>query len=230
MDLLIALIISLAFAIILKPAIKRFAWVFYLLAAVVAALFASHVLMDVAPVLARALYPYLQRCLFAFGLFAIVMYIGVFPENSRFRKHLNPIRGELSIIASILTLGHVVNYGRSYLMQLVNFSSLGAWRIASFVISFILVVLLAVLAVTSFNFVRKRMKVTSWKRVQWFAYPFFALIFVHVIFMLGSSISSVGGKAFLSFVMYTFIIGVYLMLRVWRAYVDGKAKTPQKLQ
>ena len=47
-----------------------------------------------------------------------------------------------------------------------------------------LVVLLVVLGVTSFAFVKRQMSTASWKKVQKLAYPFFGLVYVHPLLML----------------------------------------------
>lgn len=224
MQLIVAIVFCTVLAAVLKPVIKKHPWICYCLSAAIVALFASHILMDEVPVVARALYPYLQRCLLAFSLFTIVMYIGVLPDESSIRKYFAPIRGELSIIAAILTVGHIVNYANYYLAEFMDgFADRSATMVVSFVVSFVLIILLSALAVTSVNAVRKRMKSATWKRVQMLAYPFYVLVYVHLALILVPLASTFEQKAFFSIIVYTAIAGGYVIIRVRKACLDRRA-------
>lgn len=218
MELVAALCLAVAFSFAFRNAIRSYAWVFYAIAALAVAVFAALAISGEYPTALRPAYPYFQRCLLGFGLFAVVMYIGVLPEGSRARRWLGPIRGELSIIASILTAGHVLNYLSSYIERFCAgyFGSSPAMA-ASFAVAFLLVALLIPLAVTSVNAVRRRMHAASWKRLQRLAYPFFGLIFVHLAFLLGPSATSPEQKAFVSVCVYTAVFALYAALRIVRA-------------
>lgn len=223
MELVIALFISIAFAAVLKVPIKKYPWIFYILTVFIVVVFSSQILFSVAPVLARILYPYLQRCLIAFGLLTLVMFIGVLPEGSAVRRYFVPIRGELSIIASILTLPHILNYLNSYLTQFISgFTGMTSLTILSFLISFVLVVILVPLCITSFNAVRRRIAPHTWKRIQKLAYPFYFLILLHILFLLAPAEASFSSKAFVSVLLYSVIVGVYVLLRARKAYADQK--------
>ena len=130
MEVLLAIVISVLFACALRKQIKRYAVSFYIVAVAVDVLFLSGVLFGVSREFAAAVYPYLTRCLLGFALFALVMYIGALPEGSRARQMLMPIRGELSIIAAILTIGHVANYLGTYLADILSgFAGMSdAWK------------------------------------------------------------------------------------------------------
>ena len=223
MELIIALAASVLFASLFKVPIKKFPWAFYILAAIIAAVFASHILFEVAPMLSIMLYPYIQRCLIGFGLIAVVMFIGVFSEKSRIYIYFIPIRGELSIIGGILTLGHVLNYLNAYLKQMLSgFVGMAPIMIISFMISFILILMLIALTITSFTTIKKRMRTSSWRRLQLLAYPFFILIYFHLFFILAPANFSWGSKASISIGLYTVIIVSYIVLRIRRALVDRK--------
>lgn len=225
MDIVIALVIGVAFACAFRNAIRARPFVFYLLAAAIVALFAALSFSGDIPAPVRIVYPYVQRCLLAFALLAVVMFIGALPEASKARAYLAPIRGELSIIASILAIGHVVNYLASYLGQFAaRLGSMPATMIASFAVSILLVAALAVLAVTSVQAIRKRMSAVSWKRIQKLAYPFFLLVFVHVLLILGPSASGLGQKASTSIIVYTVIFGTYCVLRIGKAVLARNAR------
>ena len=67
----------------------------------------------------------------------------------------------------------------SHSVEHMSGATLGALAVA-----LVLFALLLVLGVTSFNFVKKRMRKESWKRVQMLAYPFFLLVYAHLLLML----------------------------------------------
>lgn len=56
----------------------------------------------------------IQKCLLPLALFVVVMYIGVLDRGSRACMWLKPVRAELSIVAWLLSLGHVAVYGATY--------------------------------------------------------------------------------------------------------------------
>lgn len=55
-----------------------------------------------------------SKSTFSLALFTIVMYTGALSNSFKYKKNLMAIRGELSIIACILTLGHNILYGIYY--------------------------------------------------------------------------------------------------------------------
>lgn len=225
MEVLIALALSVLFAFALRKQIKRYAVSFYIVAIAMDVLFLSQVLFGVSREVAVAVYPYLTRCLLGFALFAVVMFIGALPEGSRAQRALMPIRGELSIIAAILTIGHVANYLGAYLANILSgFVGMSAGMIASFVVSSLLIVLLAALTVTSFNAVKMRMDADAWKRLQKTAYAFFALTYVHLMLVLLPTVSSSGQRATFSIVVYSLVMAAYAALRMTTHMRGGKAK------
>ncbi|MEF9876498.1 MAG: hypothetical protein RR772_06270 [Gordonibacter sp.] len=164
----------------------------------------------------------MQKCMLPLALFAVVMFIGVFARDSKVGSWLRPVRAELSIIAWILSLGHMTVYLMSYVPRVLAGGSLGGNVALSFVVALVLFALLLMLGITSFNGVKKRMKADSWKRVQLLAYPFFGLIYVHVLLMLLPSALHGGVAAQVSVAVYTMVFGTYAVLRVVRAVRDRK--------
>lgn len=73
----------------------------------------------------------------------------------------------------------------------------------AFVLAVVLLVLLVVLGVTSFAFVKRQMSTASWKKVQKLAYPFFGLVYVHLLLMLLPSALHGGLAAQASVVVYS---------------------------
>lgn len=126
----------------------------------------------------------IQKCLLPLALFVVVMYIGVLDRGSRACMWLKPVRAELSIVAWLLSLGHVAVYGATYLPRIASGGATNGNVAASFAVAVVLLALLAVLGVTSFNLVKRRMRTETWKKVQKLAYPFFLLTYVHLLLML----------------------------------------------
>ena len=221
MTFVVVLACSLAFAMICKTAIKACPMAFYALALVLDILFIADSFMNLPAFLHDLLLLLLHKCTRATALFVVVMYIGVFARDSRAAQQLRPIRAELSIVAWLLSLGHMAVYLSSYMTRL----STGVAQTnvaASLVVALCLFVLLIVLGVTSFNVVKKRMKKETWKRVQLLAYPFFGLVYVHLMLMLLSSALRGGEPAQVGVAVYSLVFLGYAALRTRRAVVDRR--------
>lgn len=222
MTFLVVLACTVAVVFALKSAIAKAPAVWYALAAVLVALYLAGT-QGLLPAAAKgALFLLLQKGMLAVALFTVVMFIGAFPRESKVRHRLAPIRAELSIIACILICGHVVVYGMSYAARVLGVGVLDPFVAAGLAVGAVLVVLLAVLGVTSLARVKARMSKRRWKRVQKWAYAFFALVYVHVIAMLLPSALSGGTVAVQGVAAYTALFGIYAVARVSRAVVDGK--------
>ena len=222
MGLLMCLCGSLAFTLAFRTPLMRWPFVFYGAAIVVDIVFVSGLLSQVAPEAARALLPCLRRCMAPYGLFTVVMFVGILPEGSRIRSYLRPVRGNLSVLAALLSLSHIVSYARVYLgVALEGFVTASLATAASLVLSMILVILLAVLTVTSFGFVRRVMHAVSWLRVQRLAYIFFGLVSVHAILLLLPSCLA-GAQSAAPVVAYVATLFLYATLRLARWIVDKR--------
>lgn len=201
----------------LRNPLRKVPWLFYVLAVAFDALYFASDSLGLPQAVDVALLVTMNKCLLPAALFAVVMYIGVFPRSTKARHWLQPLRTPLSIVACILVLGHMVRFFENYAARVLGGGAVSTNVMASFVIGIVLFALLAVLGVTSFNFVRKRMGGRSWKRVQLLAYPFYALVYVHLLIMLGPAALRGGDSAVASVVVYTAVFGLYAVLRVARA-------------
>ena len=127
----------------------------------------------------------------------------------------------MSIVACILVLGHMVRFIGVYATRVLGGGAVAGNVLASFAIAVVLFALFAVLGVTSFEFVRRRMGIAAWRRVQRLAYPFYMLVYAHVLVMLGPAALNGGTGALGGVLMYTTVFGAYAVLRVRRALVDS---------
>ena len=226
---MIYLLIQLAVAalcVFAYRSIRRHSMWYYAGAIALVALFFYGHFFGLPEVIWRPLYYTLKQCMLGMAFFVVVMYVGALPPTHKITRNLRSIRGEMSIIAWILCLGHLV-----YLVAIPPMVDI-ALRIhfimpaaaIGMVLSIILVILLAVLGVTSFRSVKKHMKNRAWKAVQWWAYPFYAITYVHLMLMLGPSLAQGSIFPILTATVYTLLFGGYLVLRVRRIMIDKAVK------
>ena len=152
------------------------------------------------------------------------MFIGCRNRGGRAYHWLKPVRSELSIVAWFLSLGHMAVYLESYVPRLLGGGEIGGNVIGAFVLAVVLLVLLVVLGVTSFAFVKRQMSTASWKKVQKLAYPFFGLVYVHLLLMLLPSALHGGLAAQASVAVYSVVFVGYALCRMGRALVDRRAE------
>ena len=165
--------------------------------------------------------PFMQRCTLAMAFFAIVMFVGVFDENSLFAKNCCPFVASFSICWLPSLPGPCFYYAKTYLAQLgsspqLQFSDASGNLILSLTISVILVLLLAVLGITSCTFVKAKMKASSWKNIQRLSYAFFTLIIVHLGIILVPPALSGNTPAIESVVVWGLVFALYAVLKIKR--------------
>ena len=164
------------------------------------------------------IWPIFARGAFAGALFVIIMATGVFPNGSKPIRLLMPIRAHLSILASILTLGHNIAYGRTYFTALFFAPTrLSTPTLLAAVCSLIMILIMLPLFITSFKFVRKHMKARTWKRLQRLAYVFYGLLYCHIMLLtIPNAIQGRSGYMVTVFV-YSLVFISYLFCRVMKA-------------
>lgn len=203
--------------------IKSVPWFWYGLACAVDIVYAYGVVFSLPPVVLHVLSLAIQRCLLATALFAIVMYCGVFSDQSPVRRRLGPIRAELSIIACILAFAHCLNYLDSYLGVLSrSIAVINGNQLASLGLAVVVFALMVVLGVTSLKKVKQHMKAATWKRVQCSSYVFFALIYVHELLVLYPSAAKGVSDALATCVSCGIVFALYFGLRFARYCADRR--------
>ena len=152
-----------------------------------------------------------SRVIFATASFMIVMFLGTITKHNDFSKKLMAIRGEMSIMASLLVFSHNIIFGLRYFPILfTNPSSMPQRQLIASIITIFLLLMLIPLFVTSFKTVRRKMKAKSWKNLQKMAYPFFIGIYVHVMVLYSSNWK----ENMVGVVIYTLIYLAYIILRL----------------
>ena len=152
-----------------------------------------------------------SRGIFATATFMIVMFLGTITKYNDFSKKLMAIRGEISIMASLLVFSHNIIFGLRYFPTLfTNPSSMPKRELIASIITIFLLLMLIPLFVTSFKSVRKKMKARSWKNLQKMAYPFFIGIYIHVMVLYSANVKD----NMLGIIVYTIIYASYVVLRL----------------
>ena len=224
MSFVIAILIVALACVVLRNLIRTVPWLFYVLAVAVVVLYFVVPTNILPRVLNSALLFSIGRCHVPIAMFAVVMYIGLFPESSAARRWMQPVRGPLSIIACILTVGHMINYAVLFLPRMFTTSALSTSVFASLVISLVLFALILVLGITSFDFVKKAMTANTWKKIQRWAYLFYALAYAHLVLILLPAAVSGGMNAIENCIAYTVVFGVYAVARVVMAVRERAAE------
>lgn len=157
-----------------------------------------------------------QRGIFSTATFVIVMFIGVFIKHTAWSRKMMSIRGEISIIGSLFVICHNVLFGVVYFPALFKHPEMMTPQtlIAS-ILTVILLILLIPLFITSFKCVRRKMNGKSWKKLQRMAYPFFMLIYVHVMVLYSANPSA----HMFDIIVYSIVFLGYAVLRIRKALV-----------
>ncbi len=228
MILLISLVISAAFIAFAGKTLRKNPMPFYVGAVLiaVASVFVVWSEMRFPTVIADWTIPIFARGGLSGGLFIIVMWAGAFPNASKPVKYLFPIRGQLSIIASILTLGHNVAYGKTYFVRLfASPVSLTLTTRAAAICSLAMLLIMLPLFITSFLSVRKKLRPKTWKRLQRSAYVFYGLLYCHILFLALPNALAGQREYCLTVFVYSSIFLSYAACRILKALAKKKNST-----
>ena len=227
MTVLVSLIAAVAFTALFRVPLKRVPWLFYALAIALDVLMLFATDLHLPTWFYRSVILSNARGIFAFWLFAIVMFMGVLPTSSTLRRKLIPIRAELSIFAALLCVGHMITLFSSLLYRTNAHKSL---NMTSFVTAVIITALLAVLTVTSFRVLRKAMPYRTWKNIQRSAYVFFLLTYVHVVVSTLQAFRFGSLNVRLGIALYGVATVAYVVLRIRRWKLDAATRKAKDVQ
>jgi DMSO/TMAO reductase YedYZ heme-binding membrane subunit/uncharacterized protein with FMN-binding domain len=224
MIILLSLVLVAAFVALCAGPLKRHPVPFYLGATVIAAVVCVCTSLHVSfPTWFNSwVWPLVSRSGLSAALFVAVMFAGALTNGSKPVKVLMPIRGELSILACILTLGHNISYGMTYFRRLTRLPS---YQLGAAICSIVMICIMLPLFVTSFRCIRKKMKPKRWKQLQRLAYGFYALLYVHVLLLtVPAALRGRSGYALTIFVYSVVFLG-YALCRVTKALAMRKKAT-----
>lgn len=225
MVFILSILLSLALALIFRKGIKKYSVILYIAAIAISVLCLLTKMKLVVPpeFIGKIIIRPFTKAIIPTAIFTIVMYIGALDKKNPAVKKLFTIRGELSIIACILTLGHNVSYGyRIFPTLFTNPLSMKLTSMLAAITSVILIIIMIPLMVTSFICVRKKMKAQTWKKIQRWAYVFYMLIYVHVMLLL---IPKLPKSSIFDIVVYSVIFLGYAVLRIRKYLNDNKVSS-----
>lgn len=221
MSFLAVLVCVVAFVLVFKDALRKLPILFYVLAFVLAGVYAATGFYDFSVDFKLLLFFLMQKGTLATALFVVVMYMGVFRDVGFVKHRLMPVRATLSIIACILILGHIVKYCLSFASALGSTTLFVQVGIMLGMLAFWLMI---PLGITSLQVVKRRMTSSAWISLQKWSYVFYALVYVHLACLLAPSALSVSsGSSAESLLVYTLVFGLYGILRVAKALRDKQA-------
>lgn len=232
MLLVISLIIVSLFIYFLKDSLKKHAGIYYIGAAVISIAVFLIGFLPMPLFVKNNILGIFAKGSLGTAMFVAVMYAGALPKGSKLIAPLMKIRGELSITAAILVLCHNFTYGMTYFKMLfIKPAALSATQLTAAIISIILITIMLVLTVTSFQAVRKKMQAKKWKQLQRTAYVFYGLMYVHIM-LINIPYARLGlGMYIANVVIYSIVFLGYAAMRIAKA-VSVKAaragKTYQK--
>ena len=213
MRLIACLITALVFFYLLEKPIKKHATLFYIATVIISVLSVSAPKKGLPFVIDYLVKNILARGTLAGALFILVMVASVCPAV-KLRGLLLRTRGEMAIIAALLTLIHNISYGKYYFVALfTKISDLDAPRIFAAVLSLVMIVLLIPLTLTSFMVIRKKMNPKKWKSLQRLSYLFYGLLFIHISMIFSISIAKGHLSTLFDLTVYAIIYIAYLICR-----------------
>ncbi len=213
MRLIACLITVLVFFYLLEKPIKKHATLFYIATIIISVLSVLAPKKGLPFVIDYLVKNILARGTLAGALFILVMVASVCPA-AKLRGLLLRTRGEMAIIAALLTLIHNISYGKYYFVALfTKISDLDAPRIFAAVLSLVMIVLLIPLTLTSFMVIRKKMNPKKWKSLQRLSYLFYGLLFIHISMIFSISIAKGHLSTLFDLTVYAIIYIAYLICR-----------------
>ncbi|MFU8793494.1 MAG: hypothetical protein ACNA7K_05655 [Acholeplasmataceae bacterium] len=134
------------------------------------------------------------------SLFLLVIFTGALKKKSVIRSPLDMVRGEVAIMAFILLIPHGF-----YRIDL----ALSGYNTTGLIAN----ILFVPLVLTSFVFVRSRMKPHHWRRLHQLSYVTYAMIYLHLAFII--SINPNNPYIILSryAIIYHLLLVLYVLLR-----------------
>lgn len=223
MTFALTFVVALAACFLLREPLRRYPIIFYVLAMITVVMQFASASIGLPKQMDLALLLLVKRCNLAMALFAIVMFIGIFPADSRASSWMRPVRAQISIVACILCAGHIIGYAISYVPRVIAGALANPYVAVGLVVALILTILLVVLGITSIQQVKRIMSLAKWKSIQRLAYLFFILACVHALLMLMPSALGGGVAAIEGTLAYGALLVAYVVLRGIRALAKRRS-------
>ena len=226
MNFLVCVAIVFAFSFLLYKPIRKYGWILYIISAAAAFVFAQFSFLNAPQWFKSHIIYAFQRGSLSTAFFTVVMFATLFKNGTEIKKRLMSIRAELSLIGCFLALGHNFATGKTYFKALfLTPERLNTSQIAAAIISIILILIMLPLMITSFRAIRQKMNARSWKKLQRWAYPFYMLIFTHVMVLTIPLVAAGRTKYIPNLIIYSIVFVVYAAARLWKAKSDKQKRT-----
>lgn len=162
---------------------------------------------------------------FSIAFFMLVMFAGALSPRWNVTKKLLSIRAEAAILGTILIIPHGVMYSVRFIVKLLNNKPITTLYIVYLIIGLIAFIIMIPLFITSLKKVRSKMKYVEWKRLQRWAYPFYVLIYIHIVL----SIFNDDEFDIIKLSIYTVVFVSYFILKLIKISNEKKKKSISNL-
>ena len=215
---LLALVLAVLLAYTGRSILKKHANLFYILAAVLSIAVTVFDFRGAPSFLQNYVIGLFSRGALATALWCVIMWIGALPNGSALMKAFMPIRGELSIFAAILTLGHNLGYGKTYFVSLfTDPGSMKPTQLTAGILSLLMLAIMIPLTILSFPKIRKKLSAKKWKHIQRTAYLFYAILYAHIM-VLFVPMARAGRLSYqISVCVYSLVFIAYAVFRIRKA-------------
>ncbi|MDS0526454.1 ferric reductase-like transmembrane domain-containing protein [Clostridium sp. SHJSY1] len=221
MNLIITLLIVTILSLIFTTNIKKHAYAYYAVAAIIAISTSIYEILRMTSNLKLGgfiltLEKVSIKGIIAISFFILVMYAGALIPKWKVARKLLTIRAELAILGSIFMLPHgIIYFARFIILKLPKILSEGtasALYLGYIAVGIIGFLLMIPLFITSIKKVRRKMNPVKWKKLQRWAYAFYFLAYLHIILILfnGKNLD------WTRLSVYTLIFGLYTILRLFK--------------
>lgn len=188
-----ALVLVVAFALVFAPVLRKHPVPFYVFYAVLSAATLVDAVTENAT--ADMVLDLFVSCYVGIAFYLVVMFAGALPRTWWVTKRFLSVRTELSIIGGFIIIAHVcrvafmIPLSTSIYWTFIWGDAAPVMMAAVTIVGVPLLICFLVPWVTSFRFVRKHMKHRTWKTVQSLAYPFMGLLVLQgILLSLGHAI------------------------------------------
>ena len=214
MYLIYSLIIVTALSLIMPRFIKKNSKIFYGLATIIGILVTVYEILRLTEGykldgFIGALEKAFMKGNVAIIFFVLVMFAGALNKKYSATKKLLSIRAELAILGSILIMPHCIMYAVRFINKFITGKPIGVLYVVYLIIGLIAFFIMIPLFITSLKKIRCKMDFEKWKKIQKFAYPFYLLVYIHILLaLLNHKID------LLKIVTYTILFVGYFILKI----------------
>ena len=212
MQLIISLCAAAGFIAVFRKPLKSYSSIFYIAAILISTASAILGLAEIGGAVGAAA-DFFNTGFPAAALWCMIMWSGALFNGSKPMKAVMPVRGELAIFTSLLTLGHIARYAVYYATIVIN-GTLSARAAAELIVSLAMLMIMLPLTVISLKPIRKKLPPDRWKRWQRTAYLFSALLCLHTSLILIPRARSGSRDAYLGAVVWIAVFALYAAARI----------------